>query len=196
MQQTLISKVLHAMPSGGMAFYNCGEHSGRSQPHKHLQVVPLPFDAAQPARPPVQPAVDTACDGAAAMEVSCHMARQGKAWQGSKRVGWTRHGHGGDGLCSNAEGMQPQASVDSCVTHSKAGGGLPRECSHANGAGKETLMFINLSCTALAVRWCALPLCSFHISSFILVTLVRSFLTPPSVSVPLLSNPCLLRFGS
>jgi hypothetical protein len=26
------------MPNGGVAFYNCGEHSGRSQPHKHLQV--------------------------------------------------------------------------------------------------------------------------------------------------------------
>ena len=26
------------MPSGGVAFYNCGPHSGRSQPHKHLQV--------------------------------------------------------------------------------------------------------------------------------------------------------------
>lgn len=31
------------MPRGGVAFYNCGEFSGRSQPHKHLQVVPLPF---------------------------------------------------------------------------------------------------------------------------------------------------------
>lgn len=28
---------------GALAFYNCGEHSGRSQPHKHAQVVPLPF---------------------------------------------------------------------------------------------------------------------------------------------------------
>lgn len=29
--------------AGALAFYNCGEHSGRSQPHKHVQVVPLPF---------------------------------------------------------------------------------------------------------------------------------------------------------
>ncbi len=36
-------QVLAAMPQGGVAFYNCGEHSGRSQPHKHLQIVPLPF---------------------------------------------------------------------------------------------------------------------------------------------------------
>jgi hypothetical protein len=34
----LLSQVLAAMPRGGVAFYNCGEHSGRSQPHKHLQV--------------------------------------------------------------------------------------------------------------------------------------------------------------
>ncbi|QDZ20432.1 ATP adenylyltransferase domain-containing protein [Chloropicon primus] len=26
----------------GLAFYNCGPHSGMSQPHKHVQVVPLP----------------------------------------------------------------------------------------------------------------------------------------------------------
>lgn len=31
-------QVLSAMPQGGVAFYNCGEHSGRSQPHKHVQV--------------------------------------------------------------------------------------------------------------------------------------------------------------
>jgi len=31
-------QVLTAMPHGGVAFYNCGEHSGRSQPHKHVQV--------------------------------------------------------------------------------------------------------------------------------------------------------------
>ncbi|GFR46338.1 hypothetical protein Agub_g7909 [Astrephomene gubernaculifera] len=36
-------EVLQAMPRGGVAFYNCGPHSGRSQPHKHMQVVPLPF---------------------------------------------------------------------------------------------------------------------------------------------------------
>ena len=27
-----------------MAFYNFGAHSGRSQPHKHIQIVPLPLD--------------------------------------------------------------------------------------------------------------------------------------------------------
>lgn len=32
------------MPRGGLAFYNCGPVSGASQPHKHVQVVPLPLD--------------------------------------------------------------------------------------------------------------------------------------------------------
>eukprot|EP00198_Chlamydomonas_reinhardtii_P008846 XP_001698183.1 predicted protein [Chlamydomonas reinhardtii] len=31
-------EVLQAMPEGGVAFYNCGPESGRSQPHKHLQL--------------------------------------------------------------------------------------------------------------------------------------------------------------
>ncbi|EFJ46772.1 hypothetical protein VOLCADRAFT_92922 [Volvox carteri f. nagariensis] len=29
--------VVRAMPAGGVAFYNCGPNSGRSQPHKHMQ---------------------------------------------------------------------------------------------------------------------------------------------------------------
>lgn len=61
-------QVLQAMPQGGVAFYNCGEHSGRSQPHKHLQVVPLPFDDAQAPRPPVADVVQTACRDAAPLQ--------------------------------------------------------------------------------------------------------------------------------
>jgi ATP adenylyltransferase len=57
------------MPEGGLAFYNCGEHSGRSQPHKHLQVVPLPFADGQPAVPPVQVALELDWGAAAALEV-------------------------------------------------------------------------------------------------------------------------------
>jgi ATP adenylyltransferase/5',5'''-P-1,P-4-tetraphosphate phosphorylase II len=37
----MLLQVLATMPRGGVAFYNCGEHSGRSQPHKHLQVCPF-----------------------------------------------------------------------------------------------------------------------------------------------------------
>lgn len=33
-----VYSVLEAMPEGGLGFFNCGEHSGRSQPHKHVQV--------------------------------------------------------------------------------------------------------------------------------------------------------------
>lgn len=37
-------QVMQAMPSGGLAYYNRGPVSGASQPHKHLQVVPLPLN--------------------------------------------------------------------------------------------------------------------------------------------------------
>ncbi|PNW71310.1 hypothetical protein CHLRE_16g648850v5 [Chlamydomonas reinhardtii] len=53
-------EVLQAMPEGGVAFYNCGPESGRSQPHKHLQVVPLPFMDGQPPRAPVDGLVEAA----------------------------------------------------------------------------------------------------------------------------------------
>ncbi|GBG00602.1 phosphorylase [Raphidocelis subcapitata] len=62
-------QVLRAFPAGAVAFYNCGEHSGRSQPHKHLQIVPLPFDDRQPPEPAIQAVVDAACRGAAPLEV-------------------------------------------------------------------------------------------------------------------------------
>ena len=34
---------MQALPTGALAFYNCGPLSGASQPHKHVQVVPLPL---------------------------------------------------------------------------------------------------------------------------------------------------------
>eukprot|EP01026_Neomeris_dumetosa_P005845 TRINITY_DN11770_c0_g1_i4.p1 TRINITY_DN11770_c0_g1~~TRINITY_DN11770_c0_g1_i4.p1 ORF type:complete len:632 (+),score=44.19 TRINITY_DN11770_c0_g1_i4:139-2034(+) len=38
-------RVLEAFPGyGGLGFFNCGPQSGYSQQHKHIQVVPLPFD--------------------------------------------------------------------------------------------------------------------------------------------------------
>ncbi|WP_322043129.1 phosphorylase [Paraburkholderia sp. J67] len=43
---------LGAQGSGGaLGFYNGGEEAGASQPHKHLQAVPLPLDATGPAAP-------------------------------------------------------------------------------------------------------------------------------------------------
>ena len=36
-------RVLQALPNGGLVYFNCGEHSGASQPHKHLQCIPLPL---------------------------------------------------------------------------------------------------------------------------------------------------------
>lgn len=61
------------MPRGGLAFYNCGPVSGASQPHKHVQIVPLPLDDSansssnnnnNKARPPIWPAVAAATAGA------------------------------------------------------------------------------------------------------------------------------------
>ncbi|GLC74618.1 hypothetical protein PLESTF_001535700 [Pleodorina starrii] len=59
-------EVVKAMPSGGVAFYNCGPASGRSQPHKHLQVVPLPFTEGQPPLAPVHHLVEEAAEAAEA----------------------------------------------------------------------------------------------------------------------------------
>lgn len=40
------------MPQGGLAYYNSGPISGASQPHKHMQIVPLPLAE---DHPPVVP---------------------------------------------------------------------------------------------------------------------------------------------
>ncbi len=40
---TATHAVLHAMQPGGLAFFNCGPLSGASQPHKHVQLLPLPL---------------------------------------------------------------------------------------------------------------------------------------------------------
>ncbi len=50
----------------GFAFYNGGRLAGASQPHKHLQVVPLPFVADDPvphARLPIDPVIQAALPG-------------------------------------------------------------------------------------------------------------------------------------
>jgi len=62
-------KVLRAFPCpGGLAFYNCGDASGHSQPHKHVQMVPLPFaDGAESPAPLdaliVSAAAEAGCTG-------------------------------------------------------------------------------------------------------------------------------------
>ena len=43
----------------GLAFYNAGEAAGASQPHKHLQMVPLPLTAEVP-QVPIEPLLRTA----------------------------------------------------------------------------------------------------------------------------------------
>ncbi|KAK9839797.1 hypothetical protein WJX81_002359 [Elliptochloris bilobata] len=56
-------RVMQAMPHGGLAYFNCGEHSGASQPHKHTQIVPLPLAAVPPL---LEAAADEATRGAGA----------------------------------------------------------------------------------------------------------------------------------
>lgn len=36
-------QTVQAIPQGALAYFNCGPESGASQPHKHIQVVPLPL---------------------------------------------------------------------------------------------------------------------------------------------------------
>eukprot|EP00890_Picochlorum_soloecismus_P003465 jgi/Picsp_1/4119/NSC_01629-R1_ap4a phosphorylase ii len=48
-------EVVCCMPAGGLAYFNCGENSGASQPHKHIQCIPLPLacdDAGRPLESP------------------------------------------------------------------------------------------------------------------------------------------------
>lgn len=58
--------VLHAMQPGGLAFFNVGPISGASQPHKHVQVVPLPLAGGLLAEPPLDGYVRRACADAPA----------------------------------------------------------------------------------------------------------------------------------
>jgi len=61
-------EVLNAFPgAGGLAFYNCGDASGHSQPHKHMQLVPLPLDSSQAAPPPFENLILKA-----ATDAGCH----------------------------------------------------------------------------------------------------------------------------
>eukprot|EP01116_Phalansterium_solitarium_P025357 TRINITY_DN965_c0_g1_i1.p1 TRINITY_DN965_c0_g1~~TRINITY_DN965_c0_g1_i1.p1 ORF type:complete len:351 (-),score=96.73 TRINITY_DN965_c0_g1_i1:145-1197(-) len=49
-----------------LAFYNCGAESGASQPHKHVQLLPLPLQGSPPPwRFPTEPLLDAAAAAAA-----------------------------------------------------------------------------------------------------------------------------------
>lgn len=56
---------LQAMPEGGICYFNCGPHSGASQPHKHLQIVPLPLSPGCDAATPFYQILERACRAAA-----------------------------------------------------------------------------------------------------------------------------------
>ena len=56
----IIADPRHAAP-GGLAFFNCGDASGHSQPHKHVQLVPLPLGPSATGHSlPIQPLVEAA----------------------------------------------------------------------------------------------------------------------------------------
>ena len=61
---------LQAMPEGGICYFNCGPHSGASQPHKHLQIVPLPLSPGHSAATPFFQILERACSAAASITES------------------------------------------------------------------------------------------------------------------------------
>ena len=46
---------------GGVCYFNCGPDSGASQPHKHLQIVPLPLSPGCDAVTPFYRLLDESC---------------------------------------------------------------------------------------------------------------------------------------
>jgi Ap4A phosphorylase N-terminal domain/ATP adenylyltransferase C-terminal domain len=58
-------RCVQAYPNGGLAYFNRGPVSGASQPHKHLQVVPLPLSDAAAESIPMAPIVEAALRDAA-----------------------------------------------------------------------------------------------------------------------------------
>jgi len=56
-------QTLHSMPQGGLAYYNSGPISGASQPHKHMQIVPLPLAEGYPPVVPLWTLIEPDDDG-------------------------------------------------------------------------------------------------------------------------------------
>lgn len=50
-------QTMQAFPKGALAYFNCGPESGASQPHKHIQIVPLPL-ADEALQPPFDDILD------------------------------------------------------------------------------------------------------------------------------------------
>lgn len=89
-------------PAGGaLAFYNCGDFSGRSQPHKHLQVVPLPLDESLAEEPFLR----------TIREAHKSMARQQQEGAPGKHRLGTWPGHRGTLLWLRRGGKRPAAAL-------------------------------------------------------------------------------------
>lgn len=71
---------MQAYPHGALAYFNCGPLSGASQPHKHVQLVPLPLDACSTA------AIPTAAIIEAALEQAEHGRGEGSTGAGVVEV--------------------------------------------------------------------------------------------------------------
>lgn len=63
----------------GLAFYNGGAAAGASQPHKHLQIVPLPLAAGLPAVP-IEPLFESVRGASGLSSVPALPFRHGFAW--------------------------------------------------------------------------------------------------------------------
>lgn len=60
---TATRAVIDAMPYGGLAYFNHGPDSGKSQAHKHVQVVPLPLSREVDSPVPLQDVLDETLQG-------------------------------------------------------------------------------------------------------------------------------------
>ena len=90
--------VMQAMPEGGICYFNCGPDLGASQPHKHLQIVPLPLIPVREAATPLPGSLDLACNTTAyTAESGCEAIVTDSALLDTG-AGWgARSGGGGGG---------------------------------------------------------------------------------------------------
>jgi sulfate adenylyltransferase (ADP) / ATP adenylyltransferase len=63
------------MQGGGLAYYNCGPSSGASQPHKHVQVVPLPLAEGLHHLTPMSDTIKNSHEAQASSEGECFELR-------------------------------------------------------------------------------------------------------------------------
>ena len=105
--------MMQAMPEGGICYFNCGPDSGASQPHKHLQIVPLPLTPAREAATPFFRSLDLACSAAASTAESGSEA--GVTDSATFDRGSRRGAKGGGDNGSGGQGVSLRPSVSPVV---------------------------------------------------------------------------------